>query len=77
MAYVGDLNEKICPICGKRFYPQDSGEWVYKRRRRDKRDHVLASYDYLCSWSCYKKHNMLFPEKPRKRGPKPNMATTR
>lgn len=37
--------EKICPICGKRFYPP-TDEWAYRR-----------GDEYFCSWHCLCEHD--------------------
>ncbi len=37
--------EKICPVCGKRFYPP-TDEWAYRRGE-----------EYFCSWHCLCRHD--------------------
>jgi len=46
-----EAREKICPVCGKRFYPPDAAAWVYKRR-----DEFNIS-TYICGWGCLNKYD--------------------
>ena len=39
-AFTDNWNERICPICGRHFYPP-TDEWVYRRGEL-----------LLCSWHC-------------------------
>jgi hypothetical protein len=48
--YVAKMLEKVCPICGKRFYPPVLDDWVYKKTKSHD-----GGYAYLCSWSCFNK----------------------
>ena len=43
--------EKICPICGKRFYI--TPDWVYKKSVRIR--HRQYGIKYSCSYSCHNK----------------------
>lgn len=42
--------EKVCPVCGKRFYI--TPDWVYKVSVRIKSRQYAIKYQ--CSYSCYK-----------------------
>ena len=46
------LGEKVCRVCGKRFYGANEG-WVYRK-----------GIDYMCSWTCFN----LCPDKKGRRG---------
>lgn len=46
-----DFNEKVCPVCGKKFLVL-SKDWVYKLYYRK---NSTTRYKYVCSYSCMMK----------------------
>lgn len=42
------LNEKVCPVCNKLFYPYISEEWAYQFRNKQ------GNTVYSCSYTCHK-----------------------
>lgn len=54
--WEGGLVRFECPICGKMFYITSLGDWVFKRRIKQKATALL----YLCSYGCSRRHDQAF-----------------
>ena len=44
---------RFCPVCGKRHYPCDLDDYVYKRIVKTPKKETLTLY--FCSWTCLRK----------------------
>ena len=54
--WEGGLVRFECPLCGKMFYITSLGDWVFKRRIKQKATALL----YLCSYGCSRRYDQAF-----------------
>lgn len=48
-------HDKICPVCGSRFFVSDASMWAYKLKKVYTKKTRQIQYMYLCSWTCTNK----------------------
>lgn len=54
--WEGGLVSFHCPVCNKRFYIVSLGDWVFKRRLKQKTTAIV----YLCSYGCSRQYDSIF-----------------
>lgn len=48
-------HDKVCPICGSKFFVPDASMWAYKLKKAYTKKTRQIQYIYLCSWTCTNK----------------------
>lgn len=57
------LEQRVCAVCGKVFWPPDPGSWVYKREKWNTKKFKYRTI-YFCSWGCLRKYERGYEIRP-------------